>query len=89
MFAPGHSPGHVCFYYEPGKVLIAGDTLFQGSVGRVDLPGGHGPTLMQSIKEKILSLPDEVRVCPGHGPDTTVGQERTSNPFLNGMMQIS
>jgi glyoxylase-like metal-dependent hydrolase (beta-lactamase superfamily II) len=80
--APGHSPGSVCFYNENDGILIAGDVLFQGSIGRTDLWRGSMETLLRSIRERILVLPDETVVYPGHGPTTTVGQERASNPFL-------
>ncbi|MCR5887417.1 MBL fold metallo-hydrolase [Hymenobacter sp. J193] len=81
-FAPGHAPGHVIFYHAPSQVVIGGDVLFQGSIGRTDLPGGDYATLIRSIKTELLSLPDEVTVYPGHGPATTIGAERVSNPFL-------
>ncbi|MBG8554270.1 MBL fold metallo-hydrolase [Hymenobacter guriensis] len=81
-FAPGHAPGHVVFYHAPSQVVIGGDVLFRGSIGRTDLPGGDYATLIQSIKTELLSLPDEVTVYPGHGPATTIGAERASNPFL-------
>lgn len=81
-FTPGHAPGHVVFYHAPTSTVIGGDVLFQGSIGRTDLPGGDYATLIQSIKEQLLTLPDDTIVYPGHGPATTVGQERTSNPFL-------
>ncbi|MFT6111885.1 MAG: glyoxylase-like metal-dependent hydrolase (beta-lactamase superfamily II) [Bacteroidia bacterium] len=81
-FAPGHSPGSVCFYNEEEKYVISGDVLFQGSVGRTDLPGGDMGTLMGSIRSQLLTMPDEVIVYSGHGPLTTVGQERESNPYL-------
>ena len=81
-FTPGHSPASICFYDIPGKQLIAGDVLFQGSIGRTDLPGGDFDTLMKSIMEKLMSLPDDVVVFPGHGPATTIGAERRSNPFI-------
>ena len=84
LFTPGHSPGHLCYYAASENLLLAGDTLFSGSIGRTDLPGGHHSTLINSIVEKILVLPDDTRVLSGHGPDTTVGRERSSNPFLNG-----
>ena len=84
LFTPGHSPGHLCFYNAANGYLIAGDTLFRGSIGRTDLPGGDYETLIRSIKEVILSLPDQTKVLSGHGPDTTVGAERKSNPFLVG-----
>ncbi|MVN88016.1 MBL fold metallo-hydrolase [Deinococcus sp. HMF7620] len=77
---PGHSPGHVVFT-APGLV-IAGDTLFQGGIGRTDLPGGDHPTLLRSIAAELLTLPEDTAVYPGHGPRTTVGAERRSNPFL-------
>lgn len=82
LFTPGHSPGHVCFYNSEQNLLIAGDTLFAGSIGRYDLPGGDYATLMRSLHEKILTLPNDTRVLPGHGEDTTVGVEKQSNPFL-------
>lgn len=77
---PGHSPGHVSFVM--GDVVFGGDALFYGSVGRVDIPGGDGPTLIRSIREKLLTLPPETSVLPGHGPPTTIGDEAKSNPFL-------
>jgi len=80
--APGHTPGHVCFV-GPGAVL-AGDVLFKGSIGRTDLPGGDYPTLLASIRRELLSLPDGTVVYPGHGPATTIGEERLTNPFLTG-----
>lgn len=79
-FAPGHSPGHVV-YVGPG-VVLAGDTLFAGSIGRTDLPGGDLPTLLESIRRELLTLPGETRVLPGHGPETRIATERASNPFL-------
>ena len=82
LFTPGHAPGHVVFYCDAEKLLIAGDTLFAGSIGRTDIPGGDHGVLMESIRQQILTLPPETRVLPGHGPDTTVGIERESNPFL-------
>jgi hydroxyacylglutathione hydrolase len=78
--APGHSPGHVCFV-APGAVLC-GDVLFAGSIGRSDLPGGDHATLLASIRRELLSLPDATLVYPGHGPATTIGAERATNPFL-------
>ena len=81
-FAPGHAPGHVVLYDEAGQQLIGGDVLFQGSIGRTDLPGGNHQQLLQSIARELLTLPDETVVYPGHGPATTVGAERRSNPFL-------
>lgn len=79
---PGHSPGSLCFYSEADKFLLAGDVLFAGSVGRSDLPGGNGRLLIEGIKNKLLCLPDDVRVVSGHGPETTIGAERKHNPFL-------
>jgi glyoxylase-like metal-dependent hydrolase (beta-lactamase superfamily II) len=81
-FAPGHAPGHVVFYDAAGGQLVGGDVLFQSSVGRTDLPGGDHATLIQSIKSQLLTLPDATVVYPGHGPSTTIGDERRSNPFL-------
>lgn len=82
LFTPGHSPGHVTYVFESENALLSGDVLFQGSVGRVDLPGGDGPTLMSSLKSLADRFPDETDVLPGHGPVTTMGRERASNPFL-------
>lgn len=82
LFTPGHSPGHVCFYNKAGKFLIGGDVLFNGSVGRTDLPGGDFETLEKSIITKLYTLPDDVIVYSGHGESTTIGDERKSNPFV-------
>ncbi len=83
LFTPGHSPGHVSIYFQtPESILIAGDALFQGSIGRTDLPGGDHPTLISSIKKKLLVLPGETVVMPGHGPNTTIEVEKNTNPFL-------
>ena len=81
MHLPGHSPGSVGLYEDPTRTLIAGDTLFAGSIGRVDFPTSSPPDLRDSL-QSLLELPDETLVHPGHGPSTTVGRERTSNPFL-------
>lgn len=81
LHTPGHTPGSLSFYI-PGIGLITGDTLFSGSVGRTDLWKGSFPTLITSIKKSLLRFPDETQVYPGHGPKTTIGQERTQNPFL-------
>jgi hydroxyacylglutathione hydrolase len=80
--APGHTRGHVMFYFKEAKVLFSGDVIFQGSVGRTDLPGGDWNTLLNSIREQVLTLPDDVRILSGHGPETSVGEERRGNPFL-------
>ncbi len=82
LYTPGHAPGHVCFYLKSHHVLFDGDVLFQQSIGRTDLPGGDYAMLMQSIREKLLPLPDETHVLSGHGPATTIGQEKGWNPFL-------
>jgi len=82
LFTPGHSPGHICFYDKAGKFLIGGDVLFNGSVGRTDLPGGSFETLEQSIKTKLYALPPDVIVYPGHGDSTTIGDEMKTNPFV-------
>ena len=84
LFTPGHSPASISFYCEKDAFVIAGDVLFEGSVGRVDLPGGDGPTLIKSIKEQLFPLGDDVKVYPGHGRATTIGEEKLGNPFLNG-----
>ena len=78
---PGHSPGSCCLLFPESAMLIAGDTLFKGSCGRTDLPGGS-PRLMKESLNKLKQLPDEIRVYPGHGPDTTIGIERATNPFM-------
>jgi hydroxyacylglutathione hydrolase len=82
IFTPGHSPGHVTYSVRDEEAMFSGDVLFQGSVGRVDLPGGDGPTLMRSIRELVASHPPETGVYPGHMGVTTLGAERASNPFL-------
>lgn len=82
LFCPGHSPGSICFYNAEEHYLIAGDVLFDGSIGRTDLPGGDHATLLGSIMTKLFPLPDETAVYPGHGGKTTIGKERTSNPFF-------
>ncbi len=81
--APGHSPGHVCFYCAKQNFIISGDVLFNRSIGRTDLPGGDHDALIKNIKEKLLILPDETVVYSGHGPETTIGEEKKYNPFLN------
>ena len=82
LFTPGHSPASICFFHSETGQLIAGDVLFQGSIGRTDLPGGDFDTLISSITTKLLDLGDHVVVYPGHGPSTTIGQEKRTNPFL-------
>ena len=82
LYTPGHSPASISFYHKPSQQLIAGDVLFQGSIGRTDLPGGSMETLLSSIRTKFFPLPDEVIVYSGHGPTTTIGREKRSNPFL-------
>jgi hydroxyacylglutathione hydrolase len=86
LYTPGHAPGHLAFYLQDEGLVLSGDALFAGSVGRVDLPGGSMEVLMRSIEERLLTLPNETVVYPGHGPRTTIGNERTSNPFLQGDM---
>jgi hydroxyacylglutathione hydrolase len=83
IFAPGHSPGHLCFYCRRQGFVIGGDVLFQESIGRTDLPGGDYDTLIHSIRTKLLVLPDETIVYSGHGEPTTIGHEKKFNPFLN------
>jgi hydroxyacylglutathione hydrolase len=82
MHTPGHTEGSICLYFPAEQKLIAGDTLFAGSIGRTDLPGGSFDKIMDSLKGRVLALPDETIVVPGHGPETTIGEERESNPFL-------
>ncbi|MFZ1939956.1 MAG: MBL fold metallo-hydrolase [Terracidiphilus sp.] len=82
IHTPGHTQGSVCLHFAPLKLLVAGDTLFAGSIGRTDLPGGNFDQIIRSIRSKVLALPDETQVLPGHGPATTIGDERESNPFL-------
>lgn len=82
IHTPGHTEGSVCLYFPLEKKLIAGDTLFAGSIGRTDLPGGSFEKILNSLHEKVLALPDDTVVVPGHGPLTTIGKERESNPFL-------
>lgn len=82
LHTPGHTQGSVCFYFPRDRVLVSGDTLFQGGVGRTDRPMGNWRQLVESIRTKLLVLPDETVVYPGHGPPTTIGREKTLNPFL-------
>lgn len=83
IFAPGHSPAHLCFYAKDQGILIGGDVLFYNSIGRTDLPGGNHVQLINNIRQKLFVLPDAVEVYPGHGPSTTIGYEKRNNPFLN------
>lgn len=81
-YVPGHAPGHVLFYSASDGVAFVGDVVFQGSIGRTDLPGGNYQVLMRSIREQVMTLPDETKLYSGHGPLTTVGEERRFNPFI-------
>lgn len=83
LYTPGHSPGHVCFYCKAQGFVIGGDVLFQRSIGRTDLPGGNHQSLIHSIKTRLFPLPDATVVHSGHGPATTIGEEKMHNPFLN------
>jgi hydroxyacylglutathione hydrolase len=82
LHTPGHTPGHCAFYCASAGVLFSGDLIFQGSVGRTDLPRGNADALLNSIRTRVFSLPDETRILSGHGPETTVGEEKASNPFV-------
>ncbi len=82
IHTPGHTEGSICLYFPQEKKLIAGDTLFAGSIGRTDLPGGSFEKIMSSLHSRVMALPDETDVIPGHGPATTIGVERATNPFL-------
>jgi glyoxylase-like metal-dependent hydrolase (beta-lactamase superfamily II) len=81
LFVPGHSPGHVAFYDEKNELVIGGDVLFYNSIGRTDMPGGNHDVLIKSIHTKLFVLPDQVKIYPGHGPETTIGFEKRTNPF--------
>lgn len=83
LYTPGHAPGHICFHCAQQHFVISGDTLFRGSIGRTDLPLGNYDTLIHSIRTRLLTLPDDTVVYPGHGPATTVGEEKVANPFLS------
>ena len=85
LHTPGHTPGHCCFLLESEAILFSGDQLFAGSVGRTDLPGGDWDTLLASMQQQVLTLDDDIAVLPGHGPATTIGRERRTNPFLQGL----
>jgi hydroxyacylglutathione hydrolase len=82
LHTPGHTPGSICLLFPEQHLLLAGDTLFAGSIGRTDLPGGNGRLILRSLHDRLLVLPDATRVVPGHGMETTIGEERQSNPFL-------
>ncbi|MFZ0339153.1 MAG: MBL fold metallo-hydrolase [Terracidiphilus sp.] len=82
LHTPGHTQGSICLHFAPLKLLVAGDTLFAGSIGRTDLPGGNFDQIMDSLHSRLMALPDETKVLPGHGPVTTIGAERRGNPFL-------
>ena len=82
IFAPGHSPAHLCFYNRKENFLVGGDVLFRNSIGRTDLPGGNHQLLIDNIDQKLFALPDSCTVYPGHGPETTIGYEKRNNPFL-------
>jgi len=89
MHTPGHTEGSVCLYFPAEHKLVAGDTLFAGSIGRTDLPGGSFKKMMGSLLNDVMSLPDETIVVPGHGPMTSIGQERETNPFIAGKIGIA
>ena len=84
LHTPGHTQGSICLHFSPLNLVVAGDTLFAGSIGRTDLPGGNFHQIIDSINGKLFTLPDETKVLPGHGPLTSIGEERESNPFLKG-----
>jgi glyoxylase-like metal-dependent hydrolase (beta-lactamase superfamily II) len=86
IHTPGHTQGSVCLHFAPLNLLIAGDTLFAGSIGRTDLPGGNPHQILDSIRDRLLPLPGETRVLPGHGPATSIGTEERSNPFLRNII---
>lgn len=85
LHTPGHTEGSICVHLPAPKLLLAGDTLFAGSIGRTDLPGGDLKKILRSLKERLLPLADETRVIPGHGEETSIGQERETNPFLTNL----
>ncbi len=82
IFTPGHTPGEFCILFEEKKICITGDVLFRESIGRTDLPGGNHQTLIDSIKNKLMTLPDDIQIFPGHGESSNIGYERNNNPFL-------
>jgi len=81
---PGHCPGSLCFYHQPDRIVFGGDVLFAGGVGRWDLPGGNRDVLFDGIQKKLMPLPEDIKVLPGHGPATTIGMEKKTNPYLQG-----
>lgn len=83
MHTPGHTPGHVVFYSEPAKLVVVGDVLFNGGIGRTDFPKGDHQTLLNAIKDQLFTLPEETQFIPGHGPMSTIGHEKRTNPFVN------
>ena len=83
-YCPGHTPGHIVFIHQPSRLAIVGDVLFAGSIGRTDFPRGDYDTLIRSIREQLFTLPDDFRFIPGHGPMSTFGQEKATNPFVGG-----
>jgi len=89
IHTPGHTQGSVCLHFAPLNLLVAGDTLFAGSIGRTDLPGGDSGQIIDSIQSRLLALPQQTKVLPGHGPATTIGAERKSNPFLRNLSHSS
>jgi len=88
LHTPGHTQGSICLHFAGEKLLLAGDTLFAGSIGRTDLPGGDGRQILRSLHDRLLTLPDATRVICGHGPETTIGEERGTNPFLQPGVRI-
>ncbi|MGD8588551.1 MAG: MBL fold metallo-hydrolase [Chromatiales bacterium] len=82
LHCPGHTPGHIVFFHRPDKLALVGDVLFRGSIGRTDFPRGDYPSLIRSIKQRLWPLGNDVRFIPGHGPESTIGEERLSNPFV-------
>ncbi len=83
LHTPGHTPGHVCFIHKPSKLAIVGDVLFAGSIGRTDFPGGNAGSLVRSVRGKLFPLGDDFTFIPGHGPTSTFGEERESNPYVS------
>jgi glyoxylase-like metal-dependent hydrolase (beta-lactamase superfamily II) len=88
LHCPGHSPGSVVYFNPAEHLAVVGDVLFAGSIGRTDLPGGNHARLLRSIRDKLLPMPDDVAIISGHGPTTTIGRERATNPFLQRAMAL-